>query len=51
MPVGKRCGTFIIVGYKFEAILSMEKENINKLLDVGLGDKNSMGFGMFKIIN
>ena len=42
---------FVIVAYSGEFLLQGKKEYINYLLDTGLGDRNTQGFGMFEIIS
>lgn len=42
---------FTIIGYLGDFYLKCNKEHLGFLFDVGLGDRNSFGFGMFEILS
>ena len=42
---------FIIEAYKFKCRIKATRENLIKLYQLGLGEKNAQGFGMIEIIN
>lgn len=41
---------FTIIGYLGDFYLRCKKEHLDFLLDAGLGDRNSFGFGMFEVL-
>lgn len=41
---------FTIISYMGDFLISSKKEYLQFLYDTGLGDKNTQGFGMFKVI-